>query len=118
MPRLDHVNIQARDAKAMIAFLEAVLGAKEGFRPPFKNPGHWLYLDGEPAIHIDIPERSDDFPQGLFNHVAFGVYDYEPTLERVKATGCRYEIAGMPDGVGQIFVYGPEGVKIEIQYHR
>lgn len=118
MPRLDHVNIQARDGAAMVAFLETVLGAKEGFRPPFSRPGHWLYLDGVPAIHVDYPDRPDDFPQGIFNHVAFGIYELEPVLERVKSTSYPYEMAGIPGGVGQIFVVGPEGVKIEIQYQR
>ena len=118
MPRLDHIHIHAREPRAMIAFLESIVGAREGFRPPFPNPGHWLYVDGLPAIHIDHITREDDFPTGLYNHVAFGVYDYEPLLERVKASGFRHEMAGIPGGVGQIFVYGPEGVKVELQYHR
>jgi catechol 2,3-dioxygenase-like lactoylglutathione lyase family enzyme len=119
MPRLDHVNIQARDTKAMVAFLEAVVEAREGFRPPFKNPGHWLYLEGHPFIHIDIPARDDDFPQGLVNHIAFGIYDKTEALARVEKTGFRYEHAEIPGtGIGQIFVYGPEGVKIELQYRQ
>jgi catechol 2,3-dioxygenase-like lactoylglutathione lyase family enzyme len=118
VPRLDHVNIQARDPSAMVAFLEAVLDAKEGYRPPFPHPGHWLYLDGQPAIHIDVPNRDDDFPQGMVNHVAFGTYAFEPLLERVKATGFRHELAGIPGGPGQIFVHGPEGLRIEVQYAR
>jgi catechol 2,3-dioxygenase-like lactoylglutathione lyase family enzyme len=118
MLRIDHANIQARDMPRMIAFLETVLSANEGFRPPFKHPGHWLYLGGQPLIHLDYPDRADDFPQGMVNHLAFGVYDYEPLLERVKSTGCQYEMAGIPGGVGQIFVYGPEGLKLELQYHR
>lgn len=118
MPRIDHVNIHARDRAAMIAFLEAVLGAKEGFRPPFKHPGHWLYLDGLPAIHLDPSTRDDDFPTGIFNHVAFGVYDLETIQPRIEASGYRFEMAGIPGGVGQIFVYGPEGIKLELQYHR
>jgi catechol 2,3-dioxygenase-like lactoylglutathione lyase family enzyme len=118
MPSLDHVNIHARDLAGMVAFLEAVLGAAEGSRPPFKHPGHWLYLDGRPVIHVDPTERNDDFPTGIYNHVAFGIYDHEPLLARVEASGYRYELAGIPGGVGQIFVYGPEGVKIELQYRR
>jgi catechol 2,3-dioxygenase-like lactoylglutathione lyase family enzyme len=40
MPRLDHVTIETRDAPGMIGFLEAVLGVREGYRPPFPSPGH------------------------------------------------------------------------------
>ncbi|MDE1156169.1 MAG: hypothetical protein PW735_10625 [Acidobacteriaceae bacterium] len=61
MPRLDHVNIHTRDAPAMLGFLKTMLGAEEGFRPPFDVPGHWLYLDGHPAIHLNIVEREKTF---------------------------------------------------------
>ena len=117
MPRLDHVNILTRDAEAMIGFLEAVLQVKEGYRPPFSNPGHWLYFDDQPAIHLDRVTADGDFPAGLYNHVAFSFYDFEPAMERIKASGYRYECRQIPDTtIGQIFVYGPEGLKIELQY--
>jgi catechol 2,3-dioxygenase-like lactoylglutathione lyase family enzyme len=119
MPKLDHVNIQTRDAGAMIAFLEAVVGVRRGYRPPFPNPGHWLYLDGQPVIHLDIVEREADFPAGPFNHVAFSVYDFAAALERIAASGHRFEYRDIPHtDLGQVFVYGPEGVKIELQYRR
>jgi catechol 2,3-dioxygenase-like lactoylglutathione lyase family enzyme len=118
MLRIDHVNIHARDPAAMVRFLEAVLGAEEGFRPPFEHPGHWVYLEGAPAIHVDHARNGEAMGSGVFDHVAFGVFDYEPLLERVKASGFRYELAGIPGGIGQIFVFGPEGIKIELQYSR
>lgn len=119
MPRLDHINIHVRDGKRMVAFLEAVLDVREGFRPPFKNRGHWLYADGLPAIHIDIVEGDADLRQGIVNHVAFGLYDYQAALARVEATGLPFEHAGIPGTpIGQIFVTGPEGLRIEIQYRR
>jgi catechol 2,3-dioxygenase-like lactoylglutathione lyase family enzyme len=116
---IDHVNLHARDGAAMVTFLEQVLDAKEGFRPPFSGPGHWLYLDGHPAIHIDVVGRDADYPKGLIDHLAFGVYDYAAILARVEASGRRFEHAGIPGtDVGQIFVYGPEGIKLELQYRR
>jgi catechol 2,3-dioxygenase-like lactoylglutathione lyase family enzyme len=119
MPRLDHINIHVRDGKAMVAFLEAVLDVREGFRPPFRHPGHWLYADGLPSIHIDLVERDADFPQGIVNHLAFGLYDYEAVLARVEASGFPFEHAGIPGTpIGQIFVIGPEGIRLEIQYRR
>ena len=73
MLQIDHVNIHARDPKAIVAFLEAALGAAEGERPPFKHPGHWVYLDGRPVFHIDHA-RGDEAP-GLIDHIAIGVFD-------------------------------------------
>jgi catechol 2,3-dioxygenase-like lactoylglutathione lyase family enzyme len=119
MPQIDHINIRVRDGKAMVAFLEAVIdGAREGDRPPFPHPGHWVYVDGKPQIHVDYLPPDAPNVRGLFDHIAFGVFDYAPLLERVKATGFRYDEAGIPGGAGQIFVFGPEGVKIELQFHR
>ena len=118
MPRLDHVNILARDAKAMVAFLTTVLDAREGFRPAFNLPGHWLYLDGIPAIHVNYRDSTDPAP-GFVDHIAFGVFEIEPLEARIKASGYRYEKGdGIPNSVGQYFVHGPEGVKIELQYYR
>lgn len=119
MPSLDHVNIHTRDAPAMLGFLKTMLGAEEGFRPPFDVPGHWLYLDGHPAIHLNIVEREQDFPAGMLNHVAFAFYDRAEILEKVKTTGFRYEEDIIPGtDIGQIFIYGPEGIRIELQYRR
>jgi catechol 2,3-dioxygenase-like lactoylglutathione lyase family enzyme len=119
MPRLDHVNIHTRDATTMIGFLETVVDARRGYRPPFRNPGHWLYLEGQPSIHLDVVDRDDSYPQGMVNHCAFGPYDFKTAIERVQSTGFPYECAEIPDTeIGQIFVYGPEGLKIELQYKR
>lgn len=117
MPRIDHVNIHARDPARMVAFLSALLGAEEGFRPPFRHPGHWLYLDGKPAIHIDIVDRQEDPPKGLVDHLAFGIYAEDEARKRAEATGFPMHFAEIPGaGIGQIFVTGPEGIKIEVQF--
>ncbi|MGM4908269.1 VOC family protein [Rhizobium sp. 768_B6_N1_8] len=119
MPRLDHVTIDTRNAPVMISFLESILGVKEGYRPPFPTSGHWLYLDDKPVIHLSLTSRTADFPPGILNHVAFSLFEFEPALARIKASGYRYEYLDIPDTeLGQVFVYGPEGVKIELQYKR
>jgi catechol 2,3-dioxygenase-like lactoylglutathione lyase family enzyme len=117
MPRLDHVHIHAVDGPRMVAFLEAVLEAEEGFRPPFAFPGHWVYVDGVPAIHISVAE--DELPRGVINHAAFGVYEFEATRQRIEATGHAYRITGIPGtAIGQFFVDGPDGLLLEVQFHR
>ena len=79
MPRLDHINLHTRNAVRMRQFLESVLGVREGYRPPFPNPGHWLYFDGEDhaAIHLDVIEAEADFPPGIVNHTAFAFFDQQ-----------------------------------------
>lgn len=119
MARLDHINIHVVDGPRMVAFFEQVLGAKEGFRPPFGSPGHWVYVDEVPAIHMDVVTRDADFPQGMVNHVAFGIYDHDDAKARIEASGYPYKLAGIPGtAIGQFFVSGPEGLLLEVQFRR
>lgn len=119
MPRLDHVNIHVVDGPRMVRFLEQVLEAEEGFRPPFESPGHWVYVDGQPAIHLSVVQRPTQYPEGMINHVAFGVYEFEAAKARIEATGYSYKLTGIPEtGIGQFFVEGPEGLLLEVQYRR
>jgi len=119
MPKLDHINIHVVDGPRMVRFLEAVLDAREGTRPPFDFPGHWVYVGDEPAIHLTVVERAADFPPGIVNHVAFGVYDFEEAKARIESTGYPYRLTGIPGtGIGQFFVEGPEGILVEVQYRR
>lgn len=119
MVKLDHINIHVVDGPRMVAFFEQVIGAKEGFRPPFEFPGHWIYVDGQPAIHLSIVQRQADYPEGMINHVAFGVFDYDDAKARIEASGYPYKLAGIPSSeIGQFFVCGPEGLSLEVQYKR
>jgi catechol 2,3-dioxygenase-like lactoylglutathione lyase family enzyme len=117
MPGLDHVNLTVVDGPRMVRFLEQVLDAREGFRPDFGFPGHWIYLDDKPVIHLNVVERAGDFPEGIVNHIAFGVYESEEAKSRVEASGYPWKLGGIPGTpIGQIFVTGPEGLVVEIQY--
>jgi len=119
MPRLDHVNVLARDGAAMVAFFTAVLDAREGPRPAFDFPGHWLYIDGIPAIHVNYRDAAADPGPGCVDHIAFGVFEHAALAARLAASGYRHEQgSGIPGGVGQFFVHGPEGIKVELQYYR
>lgn len=112
---IDHINIKARDMDGMCDFLIAVLGVKHGLRPDFDFPGHWLYLNEKPIIHIMLSEagRTQD---GWVDHLAFGPCDFERETARLEASSIPYRTSGIPGaGIRQIFVTGPEGAKIELQ---
>lgn len=110
-----HINIRAVDMDGMCAFLIGVLGLEHGPRPDFDFPGHWLYLDGKPIIHMML--RDPDTPEtGWIDHLAFGPFDFDEQLARMKAGGFDYKVGGIPGtGIRQLFVSGPEGAKIELQ---
>lgn len=118
MPQLDHINIDVSDGARMVRFFAEVLDAEDGFQH-FDFPGHWIYVDGHPAVHLNVAARTGDFPRGMVNHVAFGVYEFEPTRARIEAAGWPYRITGIPgSAIGQFFVDGPEGLLLEVQFSR
>jgi catechol 2,3-dioxygenase-like lactoylglutathione lyase family enzyme len=116
--RLDHVNIQARDQEAMRDFLVATLGLKVGYRPPFNFPGYWLYLGDQAIIHLQgHPSPGDDQNQrGWVDHLAFGPFDFDEQCAALDRAGVPYRTSGVPGmPLRQIFVAGPEAVKLELQ---
>ena len=113
--QLDHVNIHADDREAVRDFLIALLGVEVGWRPGFKEPGYWLYLDGKAVLHIW--PRSAPRGAGWVDHIAFGPCG-DPAARRaeLQRLGFPFTEARLPDtDIVQFFVTGPEGLKIELQ---
>lgn len=113
--RLDHVNIRANDQEAMRDFLVTVLGLRVGERPPFDFPGYWLYLGDTAIVHMQGTDR-DPKEAGWIDHLAFGPFDFDAKRAELDAAGIAYRATRVPDRpLRQIFVIGPEGVKLELQ---
>jgi catechol 2,3-dioxygenase-like lactoylglutathione lyase family enzyme len=117
---LQHVNIRCADARSSRDFYVEVIGLKEGYRPPFPFPGHWLYLGEVPVIHLvqkPAGEARHGPGSGEIDHVAFGGSDLEAMRARLAASGHPFEERVVPrDGVIQLFVKDPEGVKLELNF--
>ena len=115
MIHLDHINVHAENLEAARDFLLSVLPLEQGFRPPFDFHGYWLYLDGRPIIHMQT--RSAGMGgRGWIDHLAFAPFDFETERRRLDALGLAYVIGGIPGtGIRQLFVTGPEGLKLELQ---
>ncbi len=114
---LNHINIRAADQEAMRDFLVLTLGLTVGPRPPFDFHGYWLYMDDQPVIHLQGTDRSPTTsPTGWIDHVAFGPFNLEEKCAELEKAGVAFTVAGVPGtALRQIFVNGPEGVKIELQ---
>lgn len=112
---LDHINIRARDQEAMKEFLVDVLELRVGDRPDFDFHGYWLYLGDKAIVHM----QGRDDPggtSGWIDHIAFGPFDFDDKTAELKRRGIDFrtsEVPGRP--LRQIFVAGPEGVKLELQ---
>ncbi len=106
-------------APAGISIVEAI-GLVEGPRPPFPFPGHWLYLGDVAVIHlVQKPqgEARHGPGSGEIDHVAFGGSDLDGMRARLQARGLAFEERVVPrDGIIQLFVKDPEGVKLELNF--
>ena len=110
----DHVNIGATDLAATRDFLVDLLGVVEGNRPAFAFPGCWLYVGDQPVIHLTLRTEAPS-TAGVIDHVAFAGFDFETTRARLERDGYAYHPTGIPGGPRQLFVTGPDGLKIELQ---
>ncbi len=116
MIALDHINIHAEDLEAARDFLLAALpGLTQGFRPPFDFKGYWLYLGDKPIIHMQT-RAAGMGGRGWIDHLAFGPFDFDTEKARLDRGGFSYMVGGIPGtGIRQLFVMGPEGLKLELQ---
>jgi catechol 2,3-dioxygenase-like lactoylglutathione lyase family enzyme len=119
---IDHVNIRANPAliAEMKAFYEQVLGASDGWRPPFKSTGHWLYLDGKPVVHL-VEDASIQMPTGsrgpIVDHVAFACTEPAGFEARLQAAGVAFRRTEVPGTrLMQFFCTDPAGNGVELQF--
>lgn len=121
--RLEHLLVLTGDLEATRAFYCDILGLELGERPPLEFPGYWLYLDGEPCVHIAerTPYEAHAATLGLpeqdaaVDHVAFAASDHEELAARLEAEGIDAVANDVPTaGLRQLFFTDPNGVRIEL----
>ncbi len=129
---LDHCAIRTGDLVATRDFFVDVLGLEDGDRPPFPFPGHWLYCEGRPVVHLIgldtagssglVEYMGEDRKEaltgtGAVDHLAFTAADLEGMRARIKELGIESRERAVPDlALHQIFVVDPNGVTVEINF--
>jgi catechol 2,3-dioxygenase-like lactoylglutathione lyase family enzyme len=125
---LDHILLTANDVSAMRDFLVGVLGLDDGFRPPFSFPGHWLYSDARPFIHLAPRSQNEgqsaylgaNRPSGTggpVDHIALAGGDLAIMRSQLTGKQVRFAERRVPEsGEIQIFIEGPEGLRIELLF--
>jgi catechol 2,3-dioxygenase-like lactoylglutathione lyase family enzyme len=127
---MEHYLVLTADLEATRDFYQDALGMSQGFRPQLGFPGYWMYIGATPVIHIaewntytahsngkDIPVTAPAHSTGAFDHVAFNAQDFTEVvarLERHGVTPARNLVSR--SGMRQLFVFDPNGVKIEINF--
>ena len=125
MLRLDHVLILARDLNLTASFLRAAAGLADGPRPAFPFAGHWLYAGGRPLIHL--AGAADPANAGYLgapqtcgsavDHIAFSGAGRDGLVARLTQQGIAFFEREVPEtGERQIFVPGPDGLKLEFLF--
>jgi catechol 2,3-dioxygenase-like lactoylglutathione lyase family enzyme len=134
--KLAHFSVRTPDLPASKRFYTEVLGFHDGFRPPFKFPGIWLYRGGDEAdfgvVHLigidkDDPSGLKDYlgdkaaeslrGSGAVDHLAFLATDLTGMHARLQQAGLEYRERTVPSlGLHQVFFEDPSGVTIELNF--
>jgi len=128
---INHILIRTTNLDAMIRFFEQALELKNGKRPPFAFTGAWLWSDDKPLIHLSEANPVDqgqldylggkkinsDSGTGIIDHIAFSDQHYPKLMERLQRHQLSFFERTVPlTGEHQVFIEGPEGLRIEVQF--
>jgi catechol 2,3-dioxygenase-like lactoylglutathione lyase family enzyme len=127
---MEHYLVLTADIDATRDFYQDALGMTQGFRPPLGFPGYWMYIGATPVIHIaewatytahstakDIPVTAPAASTGAFDHVAFNAEDFDAVVARLARHGVTpARNLRSRSGMRQLFVFDPNGVKLEINF--
>jgi glyoxylase I family protein len=115
--KLDHVTIRTRDLQAARSFFLKVFDLEEGERPLAiqRIPGHWLYSDDHPLVHIIGSQGyGNDRSAEAIDHVGFQMQGYAEFRNKLDLLGIRYSTMDLADlGERRLFFRAPGGPLLE-----
>lgn len=127
---LSHYNVRTLDWNATRDFYVKVLGLREGDRPEFPFPGHWLYCGEQDVLHITGIDKNSTGAQdylgdragelhggGAIDHVAFTAKDAVAMGKHFKQLGIEARHRRVPNmDLYQIFINDPNGITVELNF--
>src|SRR5258706_12650643 len=96
----DHVTIRTRDLQAARSFFLEVFDLEEGERPRAiqRIPGHWLYSEGHPLVHIIGSQGYGiDRAAEAIDHVGLRMEGYAAFRNKLDQLGIRYTPMDLAD---------------------
>src|SRR6266436_5878191 len=115
--KLDHVTIRTRDLQATRSFFLRVFDLEEGERPLaiHRIPGHWLYSQGHPVVHlIGSQGYGIDRSAEAIDHVGLRMEGYAGFREKLDRLGIRYSLMDLADlQERRLFFHAPGGPLLE-----
>ena len=131
LQHLEHFLIQTADLEKTKAWYVDVLGMRVGPHPDFKFPVYWLYLGDTDVLHITeggtaVSENRKQYlgqqstvtqGSGVVDHVAFRATGLLDMIARLDKKGVDFKERQVNNqGLYQLFLLDPNGVKIELNF--
>ncbi|WP_242127388.1 VOC family protein [Sphingobium sp. Sx8-8] len=133
---LEHYNIRTTRFEETVHFYTAVLGLKRGHYPGRILPGAWIYDEKDvPVVHIadmnpfdeELLRKADAqtvgrpvttlHGSGAIDHIAFLAVDYVAFCRKLDEMSLVYKPRDVQDGLRQIYIFDPNGILIELNFH-
>jgi catechol 2,3-dioxygenase-like lactoylglutathione lyase family enzyme len=131
LQHLEHFLIQTEDLESTKDWFVDVLGMKVGPAPDFKFPVYWLYLGDTDVLHLTHggakasanrlkylgQESTATRGSGVVDHVAFRATGLIDMIDRFEKKGIAFRERRVDNqGLYQLFLIDPNGVKIELNF--
>lgn len=128
---MEHFLLQTEDIEATKDWYVKVLGFRVGPSPDFKFPVYWLYLGDRDVLHITTGGKnvSDNRKQyvgqqseatsgtGVIDHIGFRTTGLYEMIDHLKKNNIDFKERQVDDqGLYQLFLFDPNGVKIELNF--
>jgi len=120
---MNHFTVLTDDLEATKKFYCDLLGFEIGDRPNFRFPGYWLWVGGQPILHVIHRDQLDEHRAGVIDHMAFTATDLPGTAAKLDKAGVTYELRRLPEGgprpgLWQLFFDDPHGGKVEFDFDK
>lgn len=80
----DHYNVTCSELERTRRFYSEVVGLQAGVRPPFAQPGAWMYLGSQAVVHISTMRQPTARKSDAYDHVAFRAEGLEELRGRLR----------------------------------
>jgi catechol 2,3-dioxygenase-like lactoylglutathione lyase family enzyme len=132
LSHIEHFLVAADDIDKTGEWYCRVLGMREGPHPDFGFPVKWLYLGDVDIVHIGPSARKAGDNQkkylgrtsqdtgsgtGALDHIAFRATGLRQMMAHLKSQKIAFsERRASGQALYQLFLYDPNGIKIELNY--
>jgi catechol 2,3-dioxygenase-like lactoylglutathione lyase family enzyme len=131
LSHIEHFLLQTSDMEKTREWYTTVLGMRVGPSPDFKFPVFWLYIGDKDVVHVceggrGVSENRRKYVgqqseategTGVVDHIAFRATGLRDMLGHLKKLEVDFKQRQVDDqGLYQLFMFDPNGVKIELNY--